>query len=273
MTTMATPLQEGSGVSLHRQMFVVLRERILRGEVATGAALPSEQALGAEFGVSRITVRRALADLAAQGYVQRRHGKGTFVLDRAEPPAPVASLNLLDSLRRTAAETQVEVLDVQRLEPPASVASQLQLPAGARALRAIRRRLGEGVPLLLTEAWLVDALAPKVTAARLARRALYEVLLEQGVRFGRIAQEITAEAADPLRAGWLGAGITAPLLRLERLMHDVEDRPVLHLTVWMVAERSRILMEIDADAVGTLSGGHIVHDPLLASASRPRRVG
>jgi GntR family transcriptional regulator len=273
MARMATPLREGSGVSLHRQMFVVLRERILRGEVAAGDPLPSEQGLGAEFGVSRITVRRALADLAAQGYVQRRHGRGTFVLDRAEAQAPVASLNLLDSLRRTAAETEVEVLDVRRVEPPASVASQLQLPAGAGALRAIRRRLGEGVPLLLTEAWVVDALADKVTAARLARRALYEVLLEQGVRFGRIAQEITAEAADPLRAGWLETDISAPLLRLERLMHDVADRPVVHLTVWMAAERSRILMEIDAGSVGTLSGGHIVHDPLLAERPRARRAG
>ncbi|WP_043117349.1 GntR family transcriptional regulator, partial [Pseudacidovorax intermedius] len=66
------------GTSLHRQLFMVLRDEIVRGEYASGL-LPKEEALCERFGVSRITVRRALADLAAQQLVERRHGRGTFV--------------------------------------------------------------------------------------------------------------------------------------------------------------------------------------------------
>ena len=264
----ASPLRHASGTSLHRQLFVVLRERLLRGDFAEGTALPKEQSLCEMFGVSRITVRRALADLESEGLVQRRHGKGTFVLRRQEPEAPAPTLGLLDSLRRTAEETEVKVIDVQTVEPPPGIARQLQLGPGERAVRAIRLRSSGGTPLMLTEAWVPERLGKRVTPAQLKKRALYEILLADGARFGRVAQEITAEAADPGRAALLQTGISAPLLRLTRLVHDAEARPIQHLTAWMSPERSRILMDIPGDAINTLSGGHTVHSPQFL---RPRR--
>jgi GntR family transcriptional regulator len=272
MTTspLSVSLRTGSGTLLHRQLFVVLRERILRGDVPADAALPKEQDLCEEFGVSRITVRRALADLENEGLVQRRHGKGTYVLRRDAPDAPAPSLGLLDSLRRTAAETDVQVLDVRTMVPSAAIATQLQLSEGERAVRAIRLRSSGDTPLLLTEAWVPERLGKKVTAAKLKKRALYELLLDQGVHFGRVAQEITAEAADPSRAAVLQTGVSAPLLRLSRLIHDTESRPILHLTGWMSPERSRILMDIPGDAINTLSGGHMVHAPQVLRAARRR---
>jgi DNA-binding transcriptional MocR family regulator len=68
------PVATGAGVPLHRQLFLVLHDEIARGVLAPGDALPTEQALCDQFGVSRITVRRALADLADQGYIERRQG-------------------------------------------------------------------------------------------------------------------------------------------------------------------------------------------------------
>src|SRR5271169_7105834 len=72
----------GAGVPLHRQLFLVLHDEIARGALAPGDALPTEQTLCDQFGVSRITVRRALADLAEQGYIERRQGVGSFVRQR-----------------------------------------------------------------------------------------------------------------------------------------------------------------------------------------------
>ena len=72
----------GAGVPLHRQLFLVLHDEIARGAIAPGDALPTEQSLCDQFGVSRITVRRALADLADQGYIERRQGVGSFVRQR-----------------------------------------------------------------------------------------------------------------------------------------------------------------------------------------------
>ena len=258
--TSATPLPRAPGTSLHHQLFMVLRDEITRSVYAATGALPKEEALCERFGVSRITVRRALADLAALGLVERRHGLGTFVRAGAESTRSNPTLSLVDSLQQTARETDVEVLDVQRAAPPVDIAAQLQIAPGTPAVHALRLRSMKGTPVMLTDAWVPLELGRKVTVAALRRHALYEILLNQGVRFGRVVQEIGAQVADPMRAGWLRVDVGSPLLTLVRLIHDPAARPVQHLTVYLVPEHSRILMDIPGDRVNTLSAGQIVHE-------------
>jgi GntR family transcriptional regulator len=248
------------GTSLHRQLFLVLRDQISRGEYGAGGALPTEEALCERFGVSRITVRRALADLAAMGLVERRHGLGTFVRQDLPLAREFPSLSLIDGLRKTAMETDVEVLEVAQAEPPADVATLLKLEAPARAVHALRLRSIAGTPVMLTDAWVPVDLGRRVSAAALRKRALYEILMAQGMKFGRAVQEIGAIAADPVRARLLKTEVGAPLLKLVRVMHDTKARPVQHLTVYMSPERSRILMDIPGETINTLSAGQMVHD-------------
>lgn len=248
------------GTLLHRQLFLVLRERILRGAFLPTGALPKEKDLCEHFGVSQITVRRALADLAAAGLVQRRHGLGTFVLDGATPPRPPLNLSVIEELRRAAHETDVAVLTVERTRPPQEVADLLELPDDQLAVCAIRLRSVDGVPVMLTDAWVPERLRKGVTASKLRRMALYEVLLGQGITFGRVVQEFSSVLADPVRARHLDVEVGSPLLRLVRVMHAEVGGPILHLTVFLPSERSRVLMEIPGDTVNTLSAGRIVHD-------------
>ncbi|WP_454724807.1 MULTISPECIES: GntR family transcriptional regulator [Cupriavidus] len=256
----ASPLGQMPGTSLHRQLFIVLRDEITRGVYAETGALPKEEALCERFGVSRITVRRALADLAALGMVERRHGLGTFVRPEARVERSSPSLSVIDGLRKTALETDVEVLEVGAAVPPPDIAALLQLPPGERAVHALRLRSMAGTPVMLTDAWVPATLGKRVTAAALRKHALYEILMAQGVKFGRVVQEISAQAADPAFAAWLRTEVGAPLLKLVRLMHDPDARPVQYITVSMSPERSRILMDISADQVNTLSAGRFVHD-------------
>jgi GntR family transcriptional regulator len=260
MTAAAAALPRAAGMALHRQLYLLLRDRIVRGIWPPGSALPTEEALCQQFSVSRITVRRALDDLKSQGLVDRRHGLGTFVLSNVAPPAPRATLSFVDTLRKHAEETQVRVIEVQQGETPPDIASLLQLEPGEKAVHAVRLRLMDGVPVMLTDAWVPARVGRKVTAAALKKKALYEVLMAQGVEFGRVVQEISAEAADPQRALHLGTEVGSPLLKVVRLIHDREDRPVQHLTALMPPERGRILMEISGEQINTLSAGYIVHN-------------
>jgi GntR family transcriptional regulator len=260
-TAAASPqLNPAKGVSLHRQLFLVLREQIIRGTYEPGSALPTEEGLCEHFGVSRITVRRTLADLAALGLVERRHGLGTFVRRDLPPPRPIPSLGLLDALRKSALETEVEVLDVKEELPPREVSSSLRLSPGERAVHALRVRSIEAVPVMLTDAWVPLRLRKRVTASTLRRSALYEILMSQGIKFGRVVQEITAAVAGPQHAQVLKIEVGAPMLKLVRVMHDADAQPVLHISVYLSPERSRILMDIPGDTVNTLSAGQFVHD-------------
>jgi GntR family transcriptional regulator len=265
----AEPLQlRADGTALHKQLFIVLRDQISRGAWAPGSPLPTEEALCEQFGVSRVTVRRALADLQTQGFVQRRHGRGTFVRDEGWAALPAMDLSLLQSLQQTARETQVQVLAVRTEHPPAQVGSLLKLAPGEPAVHALRLRKSGDTPLMLTDAWVPERIGKKVTEGSLKRKALYLILLDQGVQFGRIVQEISAEAADPYRAALLQTAVSAPLIRVTRLMHDLQNNPVEHLTAYASPERSRILMDISSDKIDTLSAGHIAHDPKFLT---PRR--
>ena len=256
----AAPLNGAKGTALHRQIFLVLRDEISRGLFPDGA-LPNEESLCERFGVSRITVRRALSDLAALGVVERRHGRGTFVLGAPAQLRPAPSLSVIDGLRQTATETVVQVLQVEQAVPPRDVGLLLQLPAGERAMHALRLRINrKGEPAMLTDAWVPAHLGKRATEAALKKKALYEIMMAQGVQFGRVVQEISATVGDPQRAGLLRTEVGGPILKLVRLMHDMDERPVLHLTVHMVADRASILMEIAGATINTLTAGQIVLD-------------
>lgn len=264
------------GTTLHRQIFLVLRDGIVQGTYPPGTALPKEEALVKLFGVARVTVRRALADLEAEGLVQRRHGLGTFVRGDLSTATSVATLSYVDDLRHTAQTTEVQVIGVETISPPPWVMSALQIPHTDMAIHATRLRVVGATPLMVTEAWVPEEVGHRITTTLLKKRAMYEILMDQGVVFGRVVQQISAEAADPRKAGLLKCEVGTALIRLTRLIHDRKGRPVLHLTAHLTPQHSRILMEIPGDAIDTLSAGHIVHDPALqwktdGSTSKPRK--
>ncbi len=76
---------EHSGQPQYRRIAADLRDRIMRGELAPGAPLPSEAAIVQQYGVSRGTARQALSDLEGAGLIRSVHGKGRFVLGVAKP--------------------------------------------------------------------------------------------------------------------------------------------------------------------------------------------
>lgn len=248
-----------AGIALHRQLFVVLRDEISRGVYESTRALPSEEDLCARFGVSRITVRRALTDLSAIGLVERRAGRGTFVTGELQHVRSAPTLSLMDSLRAVASETDVQVLHVERAAPFQDIASMLQLAPGEPALHVFRLRSSGGVPIMFTESWVPGAVGKRITAAAMRKRALYDLMQDFGVEFGRVIQEITAQTATPEVAAHLQVELSAPLIKLVRLMHDQNARPVQHLTA-LLPGRCRILMDIPGDKINTLDAGRIVHD-------------
>lgn len=270
MTDAKQKLVRVPGTSLHRQLYLVLRDGILSQLWPPGTPLPTEDALCAQFSVSRVTVRRALADLAAQGLILRKHGSGTYANPEAlSAPRLNPNLTMVEELRLSHSETTVKVVDVRREVPPVAIAGLLQLAGEEAAVHALRLRSVGGTPVMLTDAWVPEKYGRKVTGAALEKKALYELLLAQGVVFGRVIQDVSAEAAPPARASLMQTEVGAPLIKITRLLHSPQDIPVQHITVYLSPERSRMLMEIPGEAMNTLSAGQFVHD----GVEQPRRKG
>src|ERR1700742_1724128 len=205
------PVSTAAGVPLHRQLFLVLHDEIDRGVIAPGEALPTEQTLCDEFGVSRITVRRALADLAEQGYIERRQGVGSFVREHAPSEPSSTGGSFMDELRQTQFETSVDVVEHDSRMPPAAIGDALGGAAEMLHILRVRRERRTREPLLITEAWLPVDLSQVLTAAALRRTPLYELLSGAGVVVDRMQHEITAEIAGPRNASLLNVAIGSAL--------------------------------------------------------------
>ena len=253
-----------AGVPLHRQLFLVLHDEIVRGALSAGDPLPTEQSLCDQFGVSRITVRRALADLADEGLIKRRHGIGSFVLEHPSVRRRDVGGSYLDELRQVEFETDVDVLEFGIRAMPRSVAERLARTADPRhdrvlyALR-LRRERRTGEPLMTTEVFLPVSLAGIVTEQALVEQPLYQLLSSAGVELERIDHELTAEIAGPRTAQLLDTAIGAPLIRVNRLA-IAGGVPHHDMSIVMSPSRSRVVLNQTAAEMSAGMGLAISHD-------------
>ena len=141
-------LDDASPVPLYQQLVVQLQNRISSGEFSPGAVVPGEFDLSRDYGVSRITAKRALDELAEAGLVKRERGRGTRVLERAGPAAVRTSIDgWLESVSQMERATKVRLLSCDYLSAGPDIASVLELAEGAEVQRSVRVRTLDDVPM------------------------------------------------------------------------------------------------------------------------------
>lgn len=202
---------------LYERIKGALRETILSGHYAPDTLLPSEAALCAQFGASRITVRQALADLQNEGLIFRRHGKGTFVSRPKIFQNVTALQGFAEAMSTQGHAIRNRVLRMETVPAPADVAQALQLAPGTPVTELHRVRLLDRAPVSLEVTWLPEALGCIVARADLVTRDVFLVLEQDaGVALGHATLAIDAALADHATAAALDTGAGAPVLRVER---------------------------------------------------------
>jgi GntR family transcriptional regulator len=249
----------GAGVPLHRQLFLVLHDEIARGALAPGDALPTEQSLCDQFRVSRITVRRALADLADQGFIERRQGVGSFVRQRGRSDRAHPAGSYMDNLRQTQFQTFIDVVEHDIRTPPSAIGDALGCADAMQHILRVRRERRTDEPLMITEAWLPTDLSEVLSASALRETPLYELLSGAGIVVDRMQHEITAEIAGPRNGALLDVPIGSALLRVNRLAF-VAGVPHHYVSILLSPNRSRVLMRESAEGLVSGDGLAIAHD-------------
>lgn len=214
----------------YHQIYLVLREQLAEGRFATG--LPGEVMLAGQYGVARVTVRKALERLELEGAIERSPGRGTMPRaghgrSAAAPGARSrAQLSgLLENIVTMGLATKVKVLGCGLIAAPADVAQALQLASGAPVQKALRLRSTREGPLSLITTHVPQALA-RFGRRELARKPILILLEESGVRIGGATQTLSAKLADASSAAALGIDVGSALLAVTRLIHDQRGRPV-----------------------------------------------
>lgn len=213
---MSGRVDRNSPVPAWAQVVQDIRRRIDSGILAGGHRLPSETELAAEYGVSRITVRQALAHLSADGYVDRRQGTGTFVSARTTPVQHDLSLSLPWRIRlRDEGHKAISEPLLSSVEPrlPAELADTLGSTEEVGEVVYLKRlQRVDDQPIGITESWLPRNLVPGLADEPLIDGSLSTTLRE---RYGIVASEVDnvletvlATAAD---AQLLDAYVDVPL--------------------------------------------------------------
>jgi GntR family transcriptional regulator len=213
-----------------RQVYLVLRDRIISGALGFRARLPNENDLAGAHGVSRVTIRRALGELEKERLIERRRSAGTCVVYRAQPARMIADISgVLANLADMGRSTKVKLLSFAYVK--ASGAAAAALGAGDQEMlqRSVRVRSVDGLPFSYLLAHVPERIGVTFNGKELAERPLLELLERSGVKVERATQRISACLAAPDVARALGVETGSPLIELVRTVYDRDGRGVEHL--------------------------------------------
>ena len=228
-------LQVSSSNPLYVQLMQRIRDDIERGIYPVGSKIPPEHELEGLYQVSRVTVRRALAELTGDGLLERKQGKGTFV------SAPRVTLQLKnvhsfhDTCRQNGVEPGARVVHIREQSADAQDLADLNLQRGDRVIETLRIRTANGESVVLEQNHF--SLAYAYLEESDLSGSLYDILREYGVEPRQGIHEITLVAATAEQARYLQIEQGAPLLRLREVIFDQRGRPLHNSTQWIRGDR------------------------------------
>ena len=217
-------IDRGSFEPPYAQLARSIRERIAGGEYRPGDRLPSEAELCASYGVSPMTVRRAIAELVREDIAVTEHGRGTFV----KTPQLGTALFDLAELQQYLADPDIEahIIEARIVSPSARVCVKLEVAEADRVI-SIKRLLKRGdEPLFYHSEYLVFDPARPLVEAELGVTALQDLFCgatELDIKYGRLT--LHASALTEAEAAYLIDKPGTSAWVLEHLFYDFEERP------------------------------------------------
>ncbi len=197
MMTMSTGKLAVGPIPLYHQLEQDLKARITSGEFARGSMLPTEEQIGLTYGVSRITVRKALDSLDAQGLIRRRRGVGSFVAEKSSGFHAVQLSGSLDAFLMSASELKPRVVSLKELVAPDDILAEFGLEPGTRLTRLeLISRTEEG-PTAHSEFFFTPEMNGKLAIEDIMGSEPIVRIVERklGVRVGRATQIIKPDQA------------------------------------------------------------------------------
>jgi GntR family transcriptional regulator len=214
-----------------------------------GSLLPSEAELSAEFGASRVTIRRALELVREEGLIAARQGFGWFVATEPVRQRLEHLGTIEDQLHDSGRHGERRVIEFAFETPPERVGRILGVD---QVLRVKRVNLADGEPFAVVTVWCPAELGASLSREDVERHPFYE-LLDRPLRGA--TQTIGADAADTADAKLLGVPVGAPLLRCQRVTTDTAGQPVLLSEHLFPAHRTEFVVELPLAEPSTSPAG------------------
>ena len=244
-TAMIGMIDPKSPMPLYYQIYLRYKHLIKTGQIAEGDRLPAESALENAIGVSRITAKRAMDELANDGLVMRERGRGTTVIHKGAPSSVSADISgLVSTLVAIGESTTVELLAFDYVEAPASVAQEMMIDEGTRVQRVERLRLKDDSPFSYIITHIPEDIGRTFGRGDLANHPILSLVEAAGHTIHEADQVVSAKNAPPAIAEKLRVPENSALLHIRRIVRNSEGRPVQHLEVYYRSDMYRLNMNM-----------------------------
>lgn len=230
-----------------------MRDRIAGLEV--GDVLPSERQLAAEFGVARMTLRRAVEELVREGYLVRRIGSGTYV---AEPKIAqrLTMTSFSEDMRRRGFRPSSQTLSAREGPAGARIGRRLAISPAEDVLTVVRRRLADDVPMAIETLHVPSELVPGLRGEDLEDRSFYELLEQRyGVTLARGSQTIEPTVTNEEESEHLEVPLHSPAFLFERTTWSPDDVAIEFVRSIYRGDRYTLFTELESRP---LMGGQLL---------------
>jgi GntR family transcriptional regulator len=214
--------------------------------LGVGEAIPSERQLSAELGVSRLTLRAALDELAREGYVIRRRGSGTFV---SEPKIAqeLTMTSFTEDMRRRGMQPGSRTLTLEVVPAGARLGRFLHVSPSEPIVVAKRLRLADRETMAIETLHVREALVPGITHRDLDGKSFYELLRERyGIVIAGGAQTIEPTVTNEEESEALGVPLHSPAFLFERVTHSEQNEIVEFVHSIYRGDRYRLVTDLTA---------------------------
>jgi len=224
-------VERDNTIAYYYQVAETLKGRIESREYPPGGLLPSEKDLSAEFGVSNITIRKAMSLLVEQGLVVRRRGVGTRVLERGDQRISLKITgnfgDWMDSALSRRQKLIIQVLEMEMVPCPHPVATSLGRDPGSDIWRLKRIRQLKSEPISYYINYAPPELMQGVHARDFKKKNFIEIFQQKsGIVIDRIEQHVEATTADMDVAAVLNIDFGAPLFFITNIYSPAHGGPV-----------------------------------------------
>ncbi|SDR85974.1 GntR family transcriptional regulator [Microlunatus soli] len=213
---------------LYAQVEAALARRIA-DDLQPGDRLPSESELMTVFGVSRITVRRAVANLATRGLVDVIQGRGSFVATPRIEQSLRTVNGFVEDMTAAGLEATARLVTNETIAAPHDVADALRLEAGTPVTFIERIRLAAGRPVSFDVTYLPTDVGTAIARDDLERQPIFTLLEEKyDLPLVEADYRLQAVAAPERIADALQVAVGDPVMRVERTSRTADERPIDH---------------------------------------------
>src|SRR5438128_2797140 len=224
--------------SVTRQQVLDLIERL-----GVGTAIPSERQLSTDLGVSRLTVRAALDELAREGWVVRRRGSGTYV-QQPKIAQELTMTSFSEDMRRRGMVPSSQTLSLTRQLAGARLGRFLNVSPGDEIVVVKRLRLADGVSMAIETLHIPAAVVPGVESRDL-EGSFYELLRARyGIEIATATQTIEPTVTNEDESAALGGPLHSPAFLFERTSRDTDARTLEFVHSIYRGDRYQIVSEL-----------------------------